>query len=329
VPRKLPPATTFSLDGFYQSMSLERCIEFAWFQIGRIAAEERDLPPFQRRLLEDLSGPLDEVVLAEMHDYWRYDQAALFSRNQRQGVPRPARPRIDVFLEITSKGNFKAEWYPRGLNRHSDTTLDRIGSDFTWWMRFENRNGSFDSRPSNEFFFLHGIDGPLRYLRHQHPSPRFELLDHVLLRACEAAVERLKYRLEHSFDVCMKQDVFTEWAERKRSPQDWFGETRLISWQVDDPVKRRAEAELAELAQIEHWLGVSERRLLEVCEELSAKRATGPTPIPQTLPERAAKRLKQEGGKATKGKVERALGLIRAHREDTIDPSNVAPLVRN
>src|SRR5690606_38722616 len=106
---------------------------------------EHDLPEFQQRLYRDLHDPLDEQAIDELQEFWDWDLEKLYDRG-RQGWGRgraPDKPRIDVWIEVTSKGNLKGEWFPRDGGVHYAPK----DSDFPRFRRSEHRRGAFDSRP--------------------------------------------------------------------------------------------------------------------------------------------------------------------------------------
>jgi hypothetical protein len=119
--------------------------------------ESQTLPPYQSSLLRDLADPLDEEALADMLAYWNYDLERLTTRGRGWHDGIPAKPQIDVVIELTSKGNLKAEWFPRGWNRYG-IQFDSIGFDFQYFYRAESRSSGYHSRPSNELFFLHDLE---------------------------------------------------------------------------------------------------------------------------------------------------------------------------
>jgi hypothetical protein len=311
---------SISLDGFYEHMDLERCLRFITRQMGKVGLETGALPAYQQSIYRDLRSPLDEETLASLHEYWTYDTERLIKRGRgwRQGVP--AKPRIDVCVELTSKGNFKAEWFPSGMDRWGNVGPD--GADFTYFHRSEHRHVAFDSRPSNELFFIHDVQKALYHLN-DGDEQSTHLFAHVLLAACAQVVRSLKERLEPHFEVTMQSDVFVEWVEDENS-SIWDNRARLARWAIDDPERRKFEAELEELANMQAQLGFPESAFAASFEMQSfgKKGATGPAPAPHTLHDRIARDLKRQGFAATPKKVERAVYLIEKHRK----PSNVVPL---
>ena len=105
---------------------------------------------------------------------------------------------------------------------------------------------------------------------------------------------------------------------RTRTRQLWVaGSTRpgILKWEIDDPAERKAAAERAELDQMETRLGFAEHLLVEVLRaETNRKGRSGLPPSPHTLSERITRELKRRGHPATKGKVERAIELIKLYR---------------
>jgi hypothetical protein len=323
----IKPQRAVSLSGFYRHFDVEECLCFFSVALAKAGLKENALHDYQQRLFSDLHEPLDEETLAGMLSYWEYDLSRLVDRGRRhapQGAP--AKPRIDVLVEITSKGNFKAEWFPHGA---SDNGSLPAASDFTWFRRYDHRGQAFDTRPSNELFFLRGAYSALAHLDAIGPT---RALNHVLLSACAQTLGRLKARLDYHFDVRMLTDIFVEWEEVDDPEGDlgWRDTIPLIKkWEIADPEERRREAEIEELECLEDRHGFSERALTTARDMVRGKaRKSGPTPAEHTLPDRIAQELKRQGLSATKRSVERALYLLRCHRPGP-EIDNDTPQFRN
>lgn len=323
--RKVSTTPGVSLDGFYQWFSRDRCLKLVARELGRLGIDEEELPPYQRELYRDLWSPLDEWALAEMLHYWTYDVESLLRRGQGYSRHVPAKPRIDVVVELTSKGNLKAEWFPTGWNRWGSDVAGQIGCDFQSWMRLDHRFQAYDSRPSNELFFIHSVDHAVGTIRHPRDWPsRTRVLDQVFLRACSAVVEELKERLEHHFNVHMITDIFVDWQEGEEDadPGSWHSPPpTMVGWAIADPAEKLAEAERAELAAMEQSYGFSAEEMLSAWrEELEHRRPTGPAPSPHTLMDRITRRLKAKGFSATRGQTQRSIELLRKHRAEDCPP---------
>lgn len=284
---------------------------FAARAIERAGLDLNALREGQRKALDDLVRPFDEEAFAAISAYWTYDHRRLAERGGEQDPSLPAKPRIDVLVEITSKGNFKAEWFPTGANRFG---VDSNDCDFVHFWRNESRGAGFDGRPSNELFFVRDVQTCL-YSMHEKGQYRASAIDFVILAACAKLVERIKDRLSHQFELRMLADVFAEW--RDNSPDDWSVEPEYepVSWEIDDPLERRNRTELAFLDNLETELGFSEAALLDAKNGVESRPSRrGQEPSPHNFSDRIAKELKKSGLPATKGKVERALALIEKHR---------------
>ena len=324
--KRRPADPVITLAGFYRHMDHERCMRWLARELGRLNIRSDELLPYQADLYNDLWNPLDEWTIAQMLRWWEFDLQRLVERGRGWDKQTPAKPQIDINLEVTSKGNFKAEWYPRGwLDRGWRRAGDTEGTDFRFFYPTDHRFVAFDSRPSNELFFIHDVEHALGTLSPSSYDQRsIRLLDHVLLAACARVVENLKARLEPHFDVRMLTDVFVAWDEEE-SPNSWdVKNTRIARWEIDDPEARKAAAERVELAELEQRLGFTEKAFVDAWEIESAgkKGATGPAPAPHTLRDRVARALKRAGFPATPTKVDRARYLIERHRQE----SNVVPL---
>lgn len=302
-------AEAITLIGFSRHARLEDCLKFIAVALDRAGLAEGDLAPYQHSLLRDLDDPLDEEALAAMLAWWQLDLNQLFERGKKRGHPTPAKPRIDVRIEITSKGNLKAEWFPRDLWRGSDDS-----SDFTYFNASRNRHVGYQSRPSNELFFIREVEHAIASTRIPGRG-RTTTLDQVMLTACVRVIDQLKGRLGYHFDVRMLTDVFVEWDEAEEGPQWDMVERGIVKFEIDDPAARIRAAELDELENLEERHGFSEAAVVAALKVVeSRKRPTGPPPSPHTLTDRVVKELKANGLAATKGKVERAMKLIEQFR---------------
>jgi hypothetical protein len=329
-PRKplIRKPTEVSLEGFSSHFDVVGCIAFVAMALERADLVAADVLPYQRRLLEDLNDPLDEEALAGMLAYWQFDISKLSKRGRDWNRDLPAKPKIDVEIEITSKCNLKAEWYPRAQDgdewRHWS---DCSGSDFLHFRRSENRVSGYGGRPSNELMFLHSAETVLNSLKYGHHGTTWQL-NHVLLLACEQAVIHLKKRLAYHFDVRMLTDVFVEWEKPTAGGSSrWEPPRRIFKWEIADPAERLRAKELRELEEMESQLGFSETDLATAMATVTENGiiARNP-PVPHTLPERLAKELKRMGLlTATKGNVGRALYLVNEFREPAKPSGIVVP----
>ncbi len=303
-----------SLRGFSRHGGVAEYLVFGHRAIERDGSSVERLPSHQARLLRDLADPLDEEALADMLSYWRFDLDRLRERPRNDSSGGPGKPRIDLDVEITIRGNLKVEWFPSRVPGGPPGAPTRK-TDFLEFDRWETRHPGYQTRPTNELLFLHGVEQALHTLRDRELRG-FQPLDHVLLAGAAAAVDLLKERLEPHFDVTMARDVFVTWQEGDPDPpEDWFPSWRISTWEIDLPLRRQKAAELEELGALAERHGFSEAALFEAVEyEETRPRKSGPGPSPYTLAERVGKVLRDRGHKATKRSVERAFYLLRTHR---------------
>jgi hypothetical protein len=312
-----------NVEDFYSHASHRRCLKLIWREIGAAAGVDEDsvLLPYQRTLLRDLEDGLDEQALAHLHEYWNYDFDQLMKRGRKYNPGVPAKPRIDLSIEMSSHGNLKAEWYPTGYDQWGRTGE----SDFTHFWRSEHRSGGWDSRPSNEIFFLHDAS----YVVHRVDFPEGDdrpvsRLNPVLLRCCTALWENLKARLDQHFEVRLLTDIF-ETFERV-DDGSWMGRDVLVKWEIDDPERRQNEEELAEWRSIPERHGFSIEQFEDVWAESLKKKGTGPSPNEHTAPPKVAKALRSLGYEISKPEVERIRYLLDKHGPKS---GNVIPFERN
>ncbi|MEV5020724.1 hypothetical protein MRBLMA1_000522 [Sphingobium sp. LMA1-1-1.1] len=306
----------FDLSHFSRHRSRIGHLKLIWREMGRLGLERHDLAPYQSEMLRDLADGLDEETLAEMHNYWEYNTEQLFRRKRDRWGPDgiPAKPRIDVVLEMTSKGNFKAEWFPRGWNRWGPALEDHIGSDFPVWRRYNNRGMGFDTRPSNELFFVRGTSHAVHHIEMARADRWFLALDPVLLAACHALTGELKERLQRHFDVRMVTDLFLEWRTIKIDTDSYFDEAdELASWAIEDPEtveERKGCAELAAGA-----FGFSHEQLVD-CWLAESEKPRCPDVTTSAFKSRIVKTLKAQGYSTTTRQLDRYLALIKKYEPE-------------
>jgi hypothetical protein len=299
-----------SLAQFGRHSDYQDCLRVIWENVGASGLRDEDLLlPYQRTLFRDLTSGLEEHALADLYNWWEYDWKALIERGRPN---RPAKPRICLHLERTSKGNFRCEWSPERAT--IGETPSQAVCDWTFWYPLEHRSGGWDSRPSNELLFIHDVDHALYTVldRRSRINP-VQTLDHVLLQGIASLVDELKSRLEAHFEVRMLTDVFIEWSPDKWS---WEGEDRILRWDIDDPERRENDAELCELASIDERLGFTEKQFEELWAAQMVKR-TGPAPtgsVEQVAP-KVAKAFRLQGlSDITAHETKRVRYLIDKHR---------------
>jgi hypothetical protein len=213
-----------------------RCLIHLHRELARLGGLK--LSKYQEQLATDIADGLDEEALAAMHDWWNYDRNALFVAGQE----RPNRPRLDLVLELTSKGNLAVTWRPSVINPgQRDPVCNWVN-----WRTEKNRGMAFVTRPSNELLFLHNVDEALDPLRDLYPAWKSAdqgMIDTILLQGAVALVEELKNRLSWNFTVTMITDIFMNWNEFKSElwPDGRLQPRHVLtSWAIED-VKEREE----------------------------------------------------------------------------------------
>lgn len=311
------------------------CLTHLCAELARMDARGmgRELPPYQQSILRSLERGLDEEALAAMHDYWNYNHELI---RERRGIlrayrPTPAKPRIDVSVFLSSKGNLIVEWRPAGMEFGKLTRA----CDWSHWEVEKNRGVDYTSRPSNELMFVHGVSfatGPFPGIYDQRDRVERLMVDAILLQATAAMMEELKQRLDYSFEVRMITDVFAEWEEVEN--KDWPDGRAdvLASWKIENVAERnermKAEEaertrleELGELERFQELYGCTIEVFAEAMTEPDAKKATGRVPSPDTKAERVSRKLKKAGySKMTLAAVERCRALLERHRPDLLPP---------
>lgn len=322
-------AWTPNLDDFSRYSGFRDCLEMLWQQAGAAGVYvEELLLPYQSSLYRDLRDGVDESALAHVYDWWNYDLSAIMAR--RRWENDQPRPRIELELELSTRGNLKCEWRPLGLDRWGNLQRGQK-TDWASWFRLESRSGGWDSRPSNELFFIHEVERALLTIRYPREDARpARLLDHVLLHAIVELMKDLKHRLGHHFDVTMRSDIFVEYEPNERGVIRREAD-RIVAWEIDDPERRQNEQELAELASLKQRLGFTEEHFLELWAEVSQKKRSGPPPLQENVSPKVAKALRAEGLRdITASDTNRVRYLIDKHRpKNTGGPSaTIIPIRR-
>jgi hypothetical protein len=313
------------------------CIIHLHGELSRLGLCERDLARYQTEAFQELEGGLDEQAMASMFDWWNYDTERLLER--RPGAAgRPAKPRIELSMFITSKGNFAVEWWPVG------TIFKRPGPDCDW-KRWHRVDAYFAERPSNELIFIRSLRNVERAFSSayetyaemkkrvaQRPEflrkrPLSELLtdlqrdrdeygalrlttDATLLQATEGLVRLLTWRLQFHFDVRLINDIYTEWQEIKETSAP-LGTTRILTkWSIDNVAERTRRCESAELNTLAAATGCPAETFVST---LSATLAGSD---PASAAQRLTKQLKMAGYKITPSVTRRYLELLQRHRPE-------------
>lgn len=306
-----------SLNGFTRRSTRAECLKIAMREFIRLGLDKDNLDPCLWELYNELWSPLDEWAIAQMHQYWNYNFEALLRRGRGSSSDAPAKPRINVAIELTTKGNLRAEWFPRGWSSRGADFNGAFGCDFKEWLPREYRSGSFGSRPSNELFFIRGVDSAVRSIHPYSDEPSITCdLNPLLLRACAAAVEDLKARLDPHFDVCMLTDIFIEWqdGEKDAASSRRCPPPTIIGWTISDPDQKLKEIERDEIANLEKFHGFSAEKLLRAWREELKQHLTGPASSPDTLAGRIARRLEVQGFRTKPEQIERLVDLLREHQ---------------
>jgi len=302
---------------------LSQTLSFIDRELGRLGLDPHELR--REQSLSDLREPLDEDALAEMLDWWRFDLDKLIAR-RRNGYQGPAKPRVDLTVEVTTKGNLKVEWFPRGWGLWGPIGPSyETDTDFRNWLRLESRNGSFHSRPSNELLFIHDV-APLIWTLNEDPQSfgGREQFSHLLLYGCYQAIERLKERLERSFEVRCITDLIVEIEDRSSALASNNRPFRLKRWEVVDVEKHESEAALKILNKMRVKHGSDLELFLECWRKELLPKSSGLKPAERTLASRVAKALRTAGGTITAGEVSRYMDLVKAHQPSLL-PAEESP----
>jgi hypothetical protein len=312
-PTTVSRSWTPNLDHFSRYSHFQDCLAMIWQNAGAAGVDPEELLlPYQRDIFRDLEDGVDESVLAKLYDWWDYDFEVLYGRASKWRPEVAAKPRIRLWMEVSSKGNFKCEWWPVGLDNFGYREPGET-PDWRSWYRLENRRAGWDSRPTNELIFIHSVDHALGTVRFpDHDDRPIVQLDFVLLQGIAELISELKGRLERHFEVTMLRDVFVTWDPKR---QGIWEPDRMLNWEIDDPERRQNEAEMAELGSIKQRLGFTETHFEELWAACAQKKRSGPAPTPQNISPKVAKLLREEGlREITARETNRVRFLIDKHR---------------
>jgi len=87
------------------------CIIHLHRELARLGLRESDLAPYQTAVFREGQLGLNEQALTSLFDCYHTER--LFER-RAGGAGRPAKPRIELGMFFTSKGNFAVDWRPAG-----------------------------------------------------------------------------------------------------------------------------------------------------------------------------------------------------------------------
>jgi hypothetical protein len=311
------------------------CLKHLHQELSRLKLNpERDISRVRYSFLGDLEGGFDEEALAAMHDWWNYNYDVIAARGNY-----PARPRIDLTVFLTSKHNLIVEWCPSGMESGRITPK----CDWVRWRAERHRRVNWDSRPTNELLFIHGVGHDAEQFTGGYVyDPKFDdpdraMIGSILLQTAAAMVQELKYRLEHSFKVRMVTDIFMEWEEI--DAEHWpSGKAEVLrSWTIENVDERNKKLELGEIEQnkklelqeIEKFpdeYGCPLEVFVKALIEPDAKKATGPTPSRHMKHDRLSRQLKKAGySKTTPSVVQHYQALLQRHRPELFPPAPAAP----
>jgi hypothetical protein len=155
--------------------------------------ESRWLSPVQAAVLRDLERAGVEWLSNARHllDFRLWDLPRLRARN-----PDIAKPRIDVVLAVTSRGNLTVTWRPTEYIENGA----RRTHDFAAWQRHYALNDYQEvaARPNNELLFIHDVQ-MLRPYPAQRPYVNTK--NRMLLYATRALVQQIERQLGQFFEV--------------------------------------------------------------------------------------------------------------------------------
>lgn len=205
----------------------------------------------------------------------------------RERDPYMAKPRIELQLDITSKGNLILRWYPLGAYNHFYRGQDATKSDFSDSVATLADNLYAGQRPDNELLFVHQF----RELGNElaDTSEKGDVARLLAFATFAAACEWERF-LHHSFEV---------------SKGSWFDFIEInglvIDWVLYDVQQRAAEQEREWIAGFQAQYGISPTLFLSTYAQFRG----------WSKHEATTKKLKELGFKMTPGTVRELTERIR------------------
>lgn len=319
-------------------------------ELARLGLEVRDLKPYQEHILYELDNGVDESAFADLHAWWAYDTQKLLKRGK--GRSRPAKPRIDLTIAFTSKGNLSVTWQPTGF------VNDEPGpnSDWVHWRRVP---GVGNYRPENELLFIRDLRTPYGRIRSdanpkadsalpdyfQRPEMKKEVarwrkeyrrddrtIDATLLQIAEGLVRQLQHRLDQTFDVTMITDIYVEWREDEEKSH--ASEHPLRKWEIEDVADRTERLEREELAGLPDKYGCTIEAFVQAFAGADKSKRSGKKLDPNSKDDRVTKALKKAGySKVTLSIAKRYRELLERYRPELFpqpkSEATILPFCRN
>lgn len=183
-----------------------------------LGARGVDLDYFRGSLRQTISDIQDreacwEDRLGDLLNFRFWDLAHLGERSREI-----AKPRVDVYVEITTKGNLSVRWRPR-LNRGEHQSPDFLG-----WMGHPLwiEQHAIAQRPDNELLYIREIEGLLRYTANRAPW-EIEVQRRALF-ATRALINRIVAFLNTFFEIRAITDFVFETGESDQ----------IIGWSLEN-----------------------------------------------------------------------------------------------
>jgi hypothetical protein len=95
-------------------------------ELTRLCREVRSLKEYQQQILGDVQVGLVEPAISELYAWWDYDAAALHRRSEGRG--RPAKPRIDLNVIVTT--NYRNQMQQRVWNKKPTGWMSNVRGMF-------------------------------------------------------------------------------------------------------------------------------------------------------------------------------------------------------
>lgn len=219
--RQLEPIEDYQPLGLWKGHDPVEYLTHIFHQLGRLGLDTHDINQVSTSL-RDLQEPFNPGAFERLLDIsdWNIGRIAERAEDLSRFEQSRFKPRIDLFVEITSKDNLRAFWHPTGFNYfHGDR------GDWLNWRLSEEI--TFSHRPDNEFLFIRDI-GLHRHMMDWNGDHRWpkghSLLCGDLIGCAAAWIRELAKRLGHAtvvnersaldFETTTIEDPADRWVKR-------------------------------------------------------------------------------------------------------------------
>jgi len=228
-----------------------RYMTWIYRELGRLGMDPDDLAPVHEQPLTELVSWWEDWpnrAYAELSDPLKWDFNTL---SERWKTKRDAKPRIELWAEVTKKGNLTVRWYPTGFHDVAPAWSNSEGwssgnmiaqrqwpqpPDFRFFHGDEA--ASWSGRASNELMFLRGV-GHLHFQTWRGDTYTHDVVTGLVLGAVRASYGAMIHALKESFEVTRRTDFEFDLETLPADPKDAWAAVgsppnRIVGWRLVD-----------------------------------------------------------------------------------------------